>query len=120
MASYSRSPEEWIGHILEACTDLQDFVSGFDFEAFENDRKTRSAVVRSLEVMGEASRNLLRDHPEFAAQHPDLPLRQASAMRNALIHGYFVIDWRIVWNAATEGAPELHRKLLQLRGSPSE
>lgn len=54
-------------------------------------------MIRNLEVIGEASRNIERHFPEFAATHPELPLASAYEMRNALAHGYFTIDLSIVW-----------------------
>ena len=54
-------------------------------------------MIRNLEVVGEANRNIERAHPEFAAAHPELPLTLANDMRNALSHGYFKVDLEIVW-----------------------
>jgi uncharacterized protein with HEPN domain len=56
-------------------------------------------VIRNLEVVGEASRIILRHHAEFAARHSDVPWRSPYEMRNALTHGYFSID--LVWTWAT-------------------
>jgi uncharacterized protein with HEPN domain len=64
-------------------------------------------VVRNFEIIGEASRNIERHHPEFAAAHPELPLAIAYEMRNALAHGYFKVDLGIVWRTIQRDLPHL-------------
>lgn len=68
---------------------------------------TQDAVIRNLEVIGEASRNIEHTYPEFAATHPDLPLTAAYEMRNALAHGYFKVDLMIVWKTLENDLPKL-------------
>lgn len=58
-------------------------------------------------VIGEASRNIERVHPGYAAAHPELPLALASDMRNALAHGYFKVDLPIVWKTVQQDLPQL-------------
>lgn len=101
------SAEDVLGHILEAAQDIAAFIVGLDAKQFQADRKARNAVVRSLEVIGEAASNLRRHHPAFVAAHPELPIHLAAGMRNALIHGYFDVDWDQVWNTATGDIPKL-------------
>jgi uncharacterized protein with HEPN domain len=60
--------------------------------------------VRSIEVIGEATKNL---STEFREQHPDIEWRAMAGMRDQLIHGYFGVDYEIVWDVATEKAPKL-------------
>nr|WP_279354746.1 HepT-like ribonuclease domain-containing protein [Salinibacter sp.] len=62
------------------------------------------AFVRSIEVIGEATKNL---STEFREQHPDIEWRAMAGMRDQLIHGYFGVDYEIVWDVATEKAPKL-------------
>ncbi|MBI3773779.1 MAG: DUF86 domain-containing protein [Gammaproteobacteria bacterium] len=64
-----------------------------------------------FEVIGEASRNIQRDSPEFAAAHPELPLAFAYEMRNALAHGYFKIDLEIVWKTIKNDLPKLRSQV---------
>jgi uncharacterized protein with HEPN domain len=63
---------------------------------FMQDQLLQDAVVRNLEIIGEASHNIETKHPEFTAAHPDLPLTVAYQMRNAVAHGYFKVDFAIV------------------------
>ena len=79
--------------------------------AFSYDELIQDAVIRNLEIVGEACRNLERDHPDFAAAHPELPLAFAYEMRNALAHGYFKVDLAIVWKTIETDLPELYARL---------
>ena len=73
------------------------------------DRKTQDAVVRNLEVIGEACNNVVRHHAAFAASHADIPWNVAYEMRNALAHGYFKIDQNIVWRTIETDLPGLSK-----------
>ncbi|MBH9551932.1 HepT-like ribonuclease domain-containing protein [Inhella gelatinilytica] len=114
MKGTPHSVDEVLRHMLEAADEIIAFVQGMDAKAFEADRKTRNAAVRSLEVIGEAARNLQRHHPEFVELHPNLPLRAAAGMRNALIHGYFEVDWPQVWTTVVRDIPALRRQVQAL------
>lgn len=67
----------------------------------------QDAVARRFTIIGEASAALLRKHPEFCQEHPEIPLRLARGMRNALVHDYDGIDWRILWTTAQKELPAL-------------
>lgn len=71
-------------------------------------------MIRNFEVIGEASRNLERNCPRFAAAHPELPLVIAYEMRNALAHGYFKVDLEIVWKTLRNDLPGLRRQVEDL------
>lgn len=64
-------------------------------------------VARRLTIIGEASAALLKKHPQFCEEHPEIPLRQARGMRNFLVHDYDGIRWDVVWNAVNDSIPEL-------------
>ena len=81
---------------------------------FLADRKTQDAVIRTLEVIGEASNNIRKSFPEFVADHPDVPFGQAVGMRNILSHGYFQVDLEVVWAAIHADLLPLHALLRTL------
>lgn len=89
---------DYLSHIKEAIERIHEYVDDMDEFGFINDRKTQDAVIRNFEVIGEASRNIQKYHPDFAKRYGSLPLNSAYEMRNALSHGYFKIDLEIVWN----------------------
>lgn len=106
----SREPSrlaDYLGHIAESIARIQRYTAGLAAASFTASEMAQDAVIRNREVIGEASRNIAREYPDFAAAHPGLPLGAAYEMRNALAHGYFKVDLGIVWNT-------LQRDLLPL------
>ncbi len=92
---------DYLGHILEAIERIRRYTDDIDRSLFLESEITQDAVIRNFEVIGEASRNIERHHPEFVAAHPELPLSFAYEMRNALAHRYFKVDLGIVWRTPT-------------------
>lgn len=106
MGDAGRSRAKLLSNILERGDRLARFVDGMSKEGFLSDELTQAAVSKCVEVIGEASGELVRRHPDFVAAHPQLAFLQAYRTRNRLSHGYETIDWEIVWNAATSDVPE--------------
>jgi uncharacterized protein with HEPN domain len=90
--------------ILEAVRLLQTFVAGVDQDTFENDLMRQAAVMRQLEIMGEAARRLSE---ETRLELSEIPWRQIIGMRNRLIHGYDDVDLAIVWDSVQNDLPLL-------------
>ncbi len=79
-----------------------------DFDAFESDDKTSSAVIRKLEIIGEAVKKI----PDDVRQKcPSIPWKEMAGMRDKLIHFYFGVDNRLVWRAITERVPLIRREI---------
>jgi len=98
---------DYLGHILESIQRIQRYLSGVDREAFLASEEKQDAVIRNLEVIGEASGNIRRHFPDFARQYPEYPLGAAYGTRNALAHGYFKVDLDLVWNTVERDLPGL-------------
>ena len=81
-----RSPLLYLSEIMSAAVAIQDFTEGMDRETFLNDEKTKSAVVRQLEIIGEAAKAIPADIKALA---PDIDWRNISGMRDRIIHAYF-------------------------------
>lgn len=105
---------DYLTHILDAIARIQEYTSGMDRAMFMADRKTCDAVIRNLEVVGEACNNIVKNHPEFASQHIGVPWRFAYEMRNALSHGYFTVDVGIVWQTLRQDLPNLKDQIAAL------
>lgn len=100
--------------IVERIAMIRSFVDGYDAERFAGDAKTFEAVVRCLEVVGAAVRNV----PEHVlAREPSIPWRQIKAARNVLAHDYQLIDDQAVWRMATTRLDELEPVVRRLLGS---
>jgi uncharacterized protein with HEPN domain len=97
--------------VLEAARLLQTFVEGVDWDTFENDLMRRAAVMRQLEIMGEAARRLSE---ETRLELSEIPWRQIIGMRNRLIHGYDDVDLAIVWDSVQNDLPPLIAQLEQV------
>ena len=105
---------DYLLHILEAIDNIQDYTAGKDLDAFMADRKTRDAVIRNLEIIGEACNNVSKNHPAFASEHAEVPWGFAYEMRNALSHGYFTVDHAIVWQTIQQDLPKLKSQISAL------
>lgn len=94
----------YLRHILEALTDVSAFLDGMMFAEFKEDQKTINAVIRSLEIVGEATTHL---SDRFRNEYPDFPYREIVSMRNKLIHEYFGVKKDVVWKTCQEDIPPL-------------
>ena len=94
-----------VSHILEAIQRIEEYTSSLTYEQFCQSTRDQDAVIRNFEVIGEASRNIEKSFSGFVAAHPELPIRSAYDMRNALSHGYFGVDFAIVWQAIHNDLP---------------
>jgi uncharacterized protein with HEPN domain len=100
-------PRSWrvrIEDILDAIDNIEHYVAGLDFDAFDADRKTVDAVERNLEIIGEATANL---PDEVLARWPEVPWRYMKGVRNLLAHEYFGVDVGILWQTIQEDLPAI-------------
>ena len=99
-----RDYRDYLQDILDAVNDIEVFVGKMTYEQFIIDRKTLNAVVRSIEIIGEASKNIPQPMKE---KYSALPWKEMAGMRDKLIHAYFGIDKETLWKAATKDIPPL-------------
>ncbi len=104
----SLSPHEYIRHMLDEIDYILSQISDTDYESFLRDETLKRAFVRSIEIIGEASKKLPED---VKAMQPDIEWRKVSGMRDRLIHDYFGVDYTIVWDVAMNKLPDLRVKL---------
>ena len=102
----------YIDHILNSINRILDYISGKDREAFETDLVTHDAVVRQLEIIGEATKRVSK---ELRSKHPDIPWSDMAGMRDVLIHDYIDVDLGVVWKTASENIPDLKALIIKLQ-----
>ncbi|MCG2692277.1 DUF86 domain-containing protein [Microgenomates group bacterium] len=104
-----KHPNPYLLHIIDAIDKIQTFIKGLTFKTFLKDVKTQDAVIRNLEIIGEASTHL---EQKFIKQIPQIPWRELKDFRNKLIHDYWELDFKLIWKVAVKRAPQL-KKLLE-------
>lgn len=98
----------YLHDMLEATSKGIDFVKGFNFLRFSEDEKTQYAVIRAIEIIGEASKKI---PASFKKLHKEIPWLEISGMRDKLIHDYFGVNIEIVWQTVKKSLPTLKRQL---------
>jgi uncharacterized protein with HEPN domain len=104
----NRDYKIYLQDILISIVKIEEFVDDMDYIRFINDDKTVSAVIMKLEIIGETVKNIPR---EVRTKHKDIPWKDMAGIRDKLIHGYFSIDYRIIWNVIKDRLPDLKSKI---------
>lgn len=103
-----KDPRLLLDHILESIRWIEDDLRDLSKEDFFDNVPIQDAVVRRLEIIGEASRGL---DEEFKVAYPEVPWQEIADMRNKLIHEYFAVDLELVWNVVQKDLPDLKAKI---------
>ena len=106
-----RSDDLLVMDILESIEKIFQYTSGIEESAFVQNSEKTDAVIRNIEVIGEASGNLSE---EFQSRHPEIPWSQIVAMRNRLIHGYFGVSLPTIWLVVCSDLPVLYSQIKPL------
>ena len=105
---------DYLGHMLEAIQRITGYTEDMTEAAFLTDSKTQDAVIRNIEIVGEAARNVERVHSGYAAQHSEVPWSDIYLMRNRVAHGYFSVDLELVWKTIQNDLPLLEEQVRTL------
>jgi uncharacterized protein with HEPN domain len=111
---HARRVPEYLQHIVDAIDRATSYVSGMDLKGFERDTRTQDAVIRSIEIVGEAANKVRVANPEFAARFADVPWELIYGMRNRIVHDYFEVDLEVVWQTVQQDLPGLRKRIAEL------
>jgi len=103
-----KDPKIFIKHILESIKYIEEYTEGISKDDFLRSTKIQDAVIRRLEIIGEATKNI---PPEWKETHSEVPWRRIAGIRDILIHEYFGIDFDLLWNVVKKDLPDLKRKI---------
>ncbi len=106
-----KEPLIFIEHIMDAIENIESYMKNVSKEMFSRNIQLQDAVVRRIEIIGEAVKNLSRD---FTNKHQNIPWRDIAGMRDKLMHRYFGVDLEVVWKTVKEDIPELKKTIGQI------
>ncbi|MBI4155411.1 DUF86 domain-containing protein [Candidatus Woesearchaeota archaeon] len=107
----NKDPLIFIRHILEAIGNIESFSRGISREKFDKDKLIQSAIIRQIEVIGEAVKNVPVD---FTNKHPNIEWKKIAGTRDKIIHHYFGIDLDTVWDVIEKDLPKLKKDIKKL------
>ena len=102
---------DYLGHILKAIERIDRYTADMNEVGFLNSELVQDAVIRNIEIVGEASNSILRMDAEFAAAHDEIPWQVMYTMRNRVTHGYEQVDLEIVWKTIQSDLPTLRAQV---------
>ena len=106
---------DYLGHILQAVERINTYTDNIDEVVFLQNEMVQDAVIRNIEIIGEAAHNIEKHHPAFAGEHPDVPWEIIYLMRNRVSHGYFSVDLELVWKTIQRDIPELAIQIMKIK-----
>jgi len=103
-----RGDKEFLLDMLEGIKRIELYTERLSYQDFLRKIETQDALVRNLEIIGEASKNISKD---LKIEYNHIPWKEIAGMRDKVIHFYFGVNWDIVWGAAKENLPQLKEKI---------
>jgi uncharacterized protein with HEPN domain len=106
--------KDYLLHMLEATDRVFQYTANVSEKEFSANPMLQDAVIRNIEIIGEAAKNLLQAGPEFAVKYPSIPFAQIYGMRNRVSHGYFAVSTEMIWDSVQVDLPELRVQIAKV------
>ncbi len=106
-----KDPKIFLEYILESIESIEDYLDAFSKKKFFDDQKTQDAVIRKIEIIGEAVKNLPLG---FRNKHPEISWREIAGTRDIIVHEYFDIDLDLIWVIAKKDILKFKKQVLKL------
>ncbi|MBV8612784.1 MAG: DUF86 domain-containing protein [Acetobacteraceae bacterium] len=104
--------EDYLEHISQAIQRVTEYIGHLGaLSALQQSQRDQDAVIRNIEIIGEAARQIQQHAPEFVTAHPELPWVEMRGMRNKVIHNYFDVDVSVVWRTVKDDLPRLKQQV---------
>jgi uncharacterized protein with HEPN domain len=104
--------EDYLEHISEAIERAMEYLHPIDmFEAFKQRRRDQDAIIRNIEIIGEAARKIQKLAPEFLKAHSEVPWSYMRGIRDKVIHEYFDVDLTVIWGTVKDDMPKLKQQI---------
>lgn len=105
---------DYLEHVQQAIERIQRYTKDMDEASFLQSELVQDAVIRNIEIIGEAANSIKKCDPEFAEEHGEIPWTVIYAMRNRVSHAYHKVDLEIVWKTIQGDLPSMHRQVVAL------
>lgn len=107
----------FLEHILDSIDKIDEFTEDISEEDFRNSVQLQDSVIRRIEIIGEASKNI---QTGFKRNHPEIPWSKMAKTRDKLIHGYFGVDIGLTWDIVKRNLPDLKKKIRRILEEPEK
>lgn len=107
-----KDPEVFLDHILESIDLIEDYSEGVTESDFVGSSSLQDMIVRRIEIIGEAVKNLPDD---LKREHPQIPWRDIAGLRDIVVHQYFGLDLELIWDVVERDIPQLKPEILRIR-----
>ena len=107
---------DFLMHILEAADRVLRYTKSMSHKEFSDDTMVQDAVIRNMEIIGEAANDLLEAAPGIGDRYPSIPFIQIRGMRNRVAHGYFAVSLSMIWDTVQVDIPELRQQIAKVLG----
>ncbi|MEX3959654.1 DUF86 domain-containing protein [Trinickia sp. EG282A] len=114
MSSKAPRLRDYLGHIVEAIDRIESYIGNMAEAEFKENQLLIDAVIRNIEIIGEASNRIYKHHREFREAHPEVEWRGSYEMRNVVAHDYFKVDLDVVWEAVKNYLPAMKQTVRAL------